>query len=62
MLGWFTTDRYRCDACGVTTQVLSRWLDGPGQPRCRACGSQLVRRRQGVARTLRDVLILTNAA
>jgi len=62
MLKWMTTDRYVCEECGDTALVLSRWLEGPVNPKCRACGSLLMRRRQGVARNIRDVFILTNAA
>jgi len=62
MFRWLTTDRYVCDECGHVTRVMSRWLDGPNAPKCGACHSLLVRRRQGLARNVRDVFILTNAA
>ena len=62
MLDWLTTDRYVCDDCGATTAVLSRWLEGPRRPRCKACGSETLQRRQGFSRSIRDVFILTNAS
>lgn len=59
---WLTTDRIRCLDCGHEADVASRWLREGGGPRCPACQSLAVERRQTVLRMLRDVIVLTNAA
>jgi hypothetical protein len=62
VLRWLTTDRFLCTDCKSETIAVSRWLDGPRVARCKACGGVSMERRQGLARGLRDLMILTNAA